>query len=84
MPELRQRETGTTEEKTDRQTEAIDQPERDGCVLKMSPALEALMELCRYPGKGEMKGGVMLEPLSIKSAATLVYCGLGNRPSVNH
>ncbi len=28
----------------------------------MSPALEALMEVCRYPGKGEMKGGVMLEP----------------------
>ncbi|XP_056316210.1 inositol hexakisphosphate kinase 2b [Danio aesculapii] len=28
----------------------------------MSPALEALMEGCRYPGKGEMKGGVMLEP----------------------
>lgn len=28
----------------------------------MSPALEALMEGCRYPGKGAMKGGVMLEP----------------------
>lgn len=28
----------------------------------MSPALEALMEGCRYPGKGLMKGGVMLEP----------------------
>lgn len=28
----------------------------------MSPAIEALMEVCRYPGKGEMKGGVMLEP----------------------
>ncbi|XP_016418654.1 inositol hexakisphosphate kinase 2-like [Sinocyclocheilus rhinocerous] len=28
----------------------------------MSPALEALMEGCRYPGKEEMKGGVMLEP----------------------
>ncbi|XP_066522042.1 inositol hexakisphosphate kinase 2b [Hoplias malabaricus] len=28
----------------------------------MSPALEALMEGSRYPGKEEMKGGVMLEP----------------------
>ncbi|XP_076870698.1 inositol hexakisphosphate kinase 2b [Brachyhypopomus gauderio] len=28
----------------------------------MSPALEALMEGCRYPGKGPLKGGVMLEP----------------------
>lgn len=50
------------ERKKAKPIDSIDQPERDGCVRKMSPALEALMEGCRYPGKGEMKGGVMLEP----------------------
>ncbi|KAI7808028.1 inositol hexaphosphate kinase 2, partial [Triplophysa rosa] len=47
------------ERKTDRLTH---QREVHGCAWRMSPALEALMEGCRYPGKGEMKGGVMLEP----------------------
>ncbi len=61
-PELRQRKREQQRRRQTDKQKAIDQPERDGCVLKMSPALEALMELCRYPGKGEMKGGVMLEP----------------------
>lgn len=49
------------ERKTDRLTHQREVT-LHGCARRMSPALEALMEGCRYPGKGETKGGVMLEP----------------------
>jgi len=64
VPELPpgKREQHRRKRKQAKPIDSIDQPEGDGCVRKMSPALKALMEGCRYPGKGEMKGGVMLEP----------------------